>query len=118
MKFIFALTGAGIGIFVTCGYSTFNEYFVRRRVFIMSVTQILIGLGTMVYPIGVQFLMDKYGYRGTVAIIAACNAHAIFAMLCMHPVKWHYKVIRIPIEEEQQCKFKTHSHFFFHTKNV
>lgn len=78
----------------------------------MSVTQSLIGVGTMIYPIFVQFLMEKYGFRGAVAIIAACNAHAIFAMLCMHPVKWHYKVIRVPIAEEKPRKFLLKSTFF------
>lgn len=71
----------------------------------MSVTQSLIGLGSMIYPIFVQFLMDQYGFRATVAIIAACSAHAIWGMLVMHPVEWHCKKVRVPIDEVKPCKF-------------
>lgn len=67
----------------------------------MGATQFLVGIGTMLYPIFVQFLMETYGFRGALAVIAACDAHAIFGMLVMHPIGWHYKTIKVPIEEEK-----------------
>lgn len=67
----------------------------------MGATQFLVGIGTMLYPIFVQFLMETYGFRGALAVIAACGAHAIFGMLVMHPIEWHYKTIRVPIEDEE-----------------
>lgn len=89
---------------IPVAYTTFNLYFVKRRVVMMSVAQTLIGVGTMFYPILVQFLMDKYGFRGTMAMIAAINGHAIFGMIVMHPLEWHYKVIKVPIDEDIPCK--------------
>lgn len=59
----------------------------------MSITQTVLGVGSMIYPILIQKLMDFYGFRGTMAILAALNAHAIFGMLAMHPVEWHMKKI-------------------------
>lgn len=64
----------------------------------------------MLYPIFVQYLMETYGFRGAMAVIAACDANAIFGMLVMHPVSWHYKTITVPVEEnkaeeEKQCNF-------------
>lgn len=88
---------------IPVAYTSFNHYFVNRRVVMMSVAQTLIGIGTMIYPILVQFLMDKYGFRGTMAVLAALNGHVIFGMVAMHPIKWHYKVIKIPVEEEKPC---------------
>lgn len=70
----------------------------------MSVTQSLVGIGTMLYPIFVQYLMETYGFRGAMAVIAACDAHAIFGMLVMHPVSWHYKIIKVPVEENEEEK--------------
>lgn len=67
----------------------------------MSVAQSLIGVGSMVYPIVVQFLMDTYGFRGAMAVMAAINAHAIFGMLVMHPIEWHYKYIKIAVHESK-----------------
>lgn len=100
----FSCVGAGFGFMIPCAYTTFNHYFVTKRVVMMSVAQSLIGIGTMIYPIMVQFLMDKYGYRGAMAVIAALNAHSIFGMLVMHDVKWHYKKIQVPVEESDPCK--------------
>lgn len=64
----------------------------------MSVAQSLIGLGTMVYPIIVQYFMELYGFRGCMAVLAAINGHAIFGMLTMHPVEWHMKKVKVPLE--------------------
>lgn len=81
----------------------------------MSVAQTLIGVGTMIYPILVQFLMDKYGFRGSMAILAAINGHAIVGMMAMHPIEWHYKVTKVSIDEERACKLSIdfYCHFFF-----
>lgn len=87
--------GAGFGLMIPAAYTTFNAYFVEKRVMMMSIAQTLIGLGTMGYPIMVQTLMDLYGFRGCMAVIAAVNAHAILGMMVMHPVAWHMKEIRI-----------------------
>lgn len=59
----------------------------------MSVAQSLFGLGTMVYPLCVHYLMEQFGYRGFMAIRAGVHGHLIFAMLVMHPVEWHMKKI-------------------------
>lgn len=101
------IVGAGFGFCIPVAYTTFNHYFVNKRVVMMSVAQSLIGIGTMVYPIIVQFLMDTYGFRGTMAVLAAINAHAILGMLVMHPIEWHYKYIKVPVDELKPCKKKT-----------
>lgn len=71
----------------------------------MSATQTIVGIGTMIYPIFVQYLMEQYSFPGAMAVIAAINAHGIFGMLVMHPIEWHYKVVEIPVEEENPCNF-------------
>lgn len=87
---------------IPVAYTTFNAYFVEKRVFMMSIAQSLIGVGTMGYPLIVQFFMDLYGFRGCMAMIAAINSHAIFGMIVMHPVKWHLKPIKVLVEEIDQ----------------
>lgn len=97
-------SGAGFGFMIPVAYTTFNHYFIDKRVLMMSVAQSLIGVGTMFYPILVQFLMDKYGFRGSMAVISAFNAHAIFGMLVMHPIDWHYNIVKIPVDESKPRK--------------
>lgn len=107
MMFSFHCLGIGMGLMVPSAFSTFNEYFIKKRVFMMSIVQSITGVILSVYPIMVQYLMNTFGFRGGLAMIAAINGHAVLAMLAMHPVKWHYKVIQVPIEEEMQpCMFQ------------
>lgn len=88
-------------------YGTFNYYFVKRRVFAMSLVQILKGIILVGHPILVGFSMNTYGFRGTAAIVAAINGNCLIAMLVMHPVEWHYKEIKIRVVENEigPCKY-------------
>uniref|UniRef100_A0A182QJX4 Major facilitator superfamily (MFS) profile domain-containing protein n=1 Tax=Anopheles farauti TaxID=69004 RepID=A0A182QJX4_9DIPT len=86
--------GAGFGLMIPVSYTTFNAYFVEKRVVMMSVAQTLIGVGTMFYPIFIQRSMDAFGFRGCMAVLAAVNSHTLVAMLVMHPVEWHMR--RVP----------------------
>lgn len=78
---------------ISASYATFNAYFVQKRIMMMSVAQSIFGLGTMAYPIFVQYFMEEYGYRGFMAIRASVHGHVIFGMLIMHPVEWHMKKV-------------------------
>lgn len=80
----------------------------------ISISQSVIGAVIMVYPVLVQFLLNTFGFRGALAIIAAVNGHAILGMLVMHPVEWHYKIIQIP-DEESPCTFEFH---YLHFDNI
>ncbi|KAH8275744.1 hypothetical protein KR026_004448, partial [Drosophila bipectinata] len=94
------IQGLAFGLMVPTCYTTFNHYFVKNRVMWMSFAQTLIGLGSMLYPIVMQKLMQMYGFRGCLLILTGINAHAIFGMLVMHPVEWHMR--KVPIEEDEQ----------------
>ncbi|KAH8291650.1 hypothetical protein KR018_010117, partial [Drosophila ironensis] len=89
--------GLAFGLMVPTCYTTFNHYFVKNRVMWMSFAQTLIGLGSMMYPIVMQKLMEWYGFRGCLMMLTAINSHAILGMLVMHPVEWHMR--RVPVEE-------------------
>lgn len=68
----------------------------------MSIVQSIYGGILMVYPLLTQFTMNTYGFRGSLAIIAAINLHVVVGMLVMQPVEWHLKVIKVPVENETQ----------------
>lgn len=91
---------------IPVAYTSFNAYFVQRRVAMMSIAQALIGVGSMIYPIMMQFLIEKYGFRGSMAILAAINSHSLLGMMVMHPVRWHYKINKIPIDETESRKYQ------------
>ncbi|KAL7744096.1 hypothetical protein ACLKA6_009082 [Drosophila palustris] len=91
--------GIGFGLCLPTCYTTFNNYFVQNRVMWMGFAQTLIGVGSMVYPIAMQKLMEWYGFRGCLLILTGINAHAVLGMLLMQPVEWHMK--KVPLEEEE-----------------
>ncbi|XP_037931982.1 monocarboxylate transporter 9-like [Teleopsis dalmanni] len=93
------IQGVGFGLIVPTSYTTFNNYFVKKRVMWMSFAQSLIGVGTMVYPVLMQKLMESYGFRGCLLILSAINAHAILGMVLMQPVEWHMRRIQVVDQE-------------------
>ncbi|XP_055300044.1 monocarboxylate transporter 14-like [Sitodiplosis mosellana] len=95
------MEGAGIGFMIPVAYTSFNYYFDKRRVFIMSLTQTLKGFIIMSYPIVLQFLVAEYGFRGAALVVAALHGHAFFGMIVMHPIEWHYKTVKVPIDEDE-----------------
>ncbi|KAH8398043.1 hypothetical protein KR222_011561, partial [Zaprionus bogoriensis] len=92
--------GVGFGLILPTAYTTFNNYFVKNRVMWMGFAQALIGVGSMLYPIGMQKLLEWYGFRGCLLIVAGINAHAVLGMLLMQPVEWHMR--RVPIVEQEE----------------
>lgn len=109
--------GLGMGCIMTAGYSCFNLYFVKKRVFMMSLLQASKGVLLALYPIVVKILMNTYGFRGAMGIMAAISAHAIVGMLMLHPIEWHYKTVKVPEIELQPSKWpplmKSHQSPFY-----
>ncbi|XP_067616113.1 monocarboxylate transporter 7 [Eurosta solidaginis] len=92
--------GIGFGLMVPASYTKFNHYFIKKRVMWMSFAQALIGLGTMFYPVVIQMLLNRYGFRGCLLVLAAINAHPILGMLLMQPVEWHMKKVQDEVDQE------------------
>lgn len=88
---------------MTVSYTMFNRYFVKKRILMMSLAQGLIGIGSMLMPIMIERVMEYYGFRGCLAILAALNGHALLGMMVMHPVEWHMKKKDIP--DIEMCKY-------------
>ncbi|XP_011639060.1 monocarboxylate transporter 9 isoform X1 [Pogonomyrmex barbatus] len=91
VAFICFLQGFGFGFIITISNTVFNSYFVKKRPKVMSASQIVIGLGSIVYPMLCGWLLTEYGFRGTAAIVGGISLHSIVGMSLMHPVEWHAK---------------------------
>ncbi|XP_011138019.2 monocarboxylate transporter 9 isoform X2 [Harpegnathos saltator] len=91
MTFLFFLQGVGTGLIITICNTVFNSYFVKKRAKVMNVSQVIIALGGIVYPMLTEKMMEWYGFHGTVAIVGAWSLNSIVGMTLMHPVEWHMK---------------------------
>lgn len=89
MAFLNFLQGMGFGLMVTICNTNFNAYFVKRRTPVMSVAQVIVGMGGIAYPVCMEKLMKLYGFRGTALMTGAMSLNCIVGMTMMHPVEWH-----------------------------
>ncbi|XP_025836996.1 monocarboxylate transporter 13-like [Agrilus planipennis] len=102
------IQGLGIGIFLAAILTVFNLYFDEKKKVVMGVGQSFTVMITIFYPMFVKNLLDAYGFRGTVAILAAISSHVILAAVSLHPVKMHMKKVvmtdmEIEFDLRQEC---------------
>ncbi|XP_066994370.2 monocarboxylate transporter 7 isoform X2 [Anabrus simplex] len=79
------LPGVGLGLMIPASFHCFNDYFIRRRVFVMGIAQTTLSAGSMLYPIIVEHLVEKFGFRGAQAIVAAMTLGATLGALSFIP---------------------------------
>ncbi|KAG5336372.1 MOT9 protein, partial [Acromyrmex charruanus] len=91
MAFICLIQGFGLGLIFTITNTVFNSYFVKKRAKVMYASQVIIGLGGIIFPTLCEKMLPIYGFRGTAAIIGALSLHSVVGMIMMHPVEWHAK---------------------------
>ncbi|CAH0592711.1 unnamed protein product [Chrysodeixis includens] len=89
------MQGIGIGIIMTLTFTAMNDYFVKKRVLIMSFVQTMTGMFTMVAPMFIKWVLERYGFRGCMMILAGISVSNIFAVLTFQPIKWHMKKVEI-----------------------
>ncbi|XP_029721193.1 uncharacterized protein LOC109426912 [Aedes albopictus] len=71
-----------------------NTYFVTRRNKAAGIAMTITGLGPILLPQLVSFLVSRYGSRSCLLIIGALATHIVAAALLLQPVKRHM----LPIE--------------------
>ncbi|XP_012279760.1 uncharacterized protein LOC105699395 isoform X2 [Orussus abietinus] len=104
MALIFLLQGIGLGFIITICNTNFNAYFVKRRATVMSASQVIIGLGGIVYPICIERMMTAFGFRGTAAMTGVLSLHCVVGMTMMHPVEWHFRDRREVLRERAAAR--------------
>ncbi|XP_044731176.1 monocarboxylate transporter 7-like [Chrysoperla carnea] len=95
------LSGTGFGIILPCILTSINSYFDKKRATMNSLAQ----LGTcplfIALPMCFQYFMEHFGFRGTVAILAAYSANMFIAVAVMAPVENHarkeYELVTVNI---------------------
>ncbi|XP_077295800.1 uncharacterized protein LOC143918025 isoform X1 [Arctopsyche grandis] len=96
----------GSGMLFTISFASFNSYFSEKRMMILSFIQFITSSITMIYPLIIEKLLQKYNSRGTLLIISAFMSHLIFAVICFHPVEWH-STVRLcyePVKNDKDIK--------------
>lgn len=88
-------------------FTAFNLYFDKRKNLMMSICQAIMVAATIGWPDLTKFLLNNYGFRGTVAMYAAFSLHALAAMITLQPVEWHLvkqEVADIELQKGIPCR--------------
>lgn len=80
-------------------FTAMHAYFDKKRNVVMGITQGLSVAAIMVWPAFTNFLLEKLGFRGTVAVFAALSLNCVLAALALQPVEWHMRKRKLSIGE-------------------
>ncbi|XP_015592061.1 monocarboxylate transporter 13 [Cephus cinctus] len=93
------MVGIGAGLSFPPTVYIVTSYFVKLRGFANGLCISGSAIGTIVLPPFLQYLLDKFGYRGAVLIMGAITLNTLVCGLLYHPVEQHMKEVPIPIED-------------------
>ncbi|CAG9136343.1 unnamed protein product [Plutella xylostella] len=96
------IAGAGGGFLYNVSCTVINSYFVKKRLLSISVTQFFPAFTGMVTPLLVKWMLEEYGCRGTLLIMAGVNLENFVAAALIQPVEWHLVKEEVDEEEEEE----------------
>lgn len=98
-KILFIAIGMGMGM---SSYSlALNTYFVKRRSKVTGYVTSMYGIGTILFPQLISFLVANFTIKDTMLIITAIFGHSLVAAVLLQPVRWHMKEEEIPDESNE-----------------
>lgn len=87
-------SGLGLGFLYPSTFVAVNSYFSSKRGIAVGWSVTGTGVGQMLLPILVGYLLEEFGFRQTILILSALSGHSLVAALLYQPVAWHVKVIK------------------------
>ena len=100
------LTGVGVGLSTTPGVILTARYFEKRRgvanAFCLSGT----AAGSFTLPFLIEFLLQTYGFRGTMLVLGACMLHILVSAALYRPLAVHVLIIRNKQLRAKQRKYE------------
>lgn len=106
----FLYIGIGAGINASANSLAVNTYFKEKRRIATGITWTATGLGPIIFPILIAYLIPEYGVQGTVMVFGAIALNAVACSLIFQPVKWHVqknnnKDLETVNSQDKQCEF-------------
>ncbi|XP_044254559.1 monocarboxylate transporter 12-like [Tribolium madens] len=93
------ITSLGIGMCQSSYGLALNMYFKEKRNVAMGFAVTITGLGPIIIPQLIGFLMTIYTPQDVTFIFGGICAHVFIAALLLQPVEWHMKTEKQTIEE-------------------
>ena len=88
------LTGMGIGLATTPGIILTARYFDKKRSLANALCLSGTAAGSFSMPLLISFLLDLYGFHGTLLILGGCLLHVCISAALYRPLATHVLIIR------------------------
>lgn len=98
------ITSIGMGMGMSSYPLAMNSYFLKRRNKATGIAMTITGLGPVIMPQLISFLMSVYNVQGAMLIIGAVAAHSFIGASLLQPHKWHMKWEVIEDDDEEDKK--------------
>lgn len=83
--------GAGTGINQSANALALNTYFKEKRRIATGISWTATGLGPIIFPHVIAYLIPRYGVEGTVLLFGGLALNAVALSMVYQPVEWHTK---------------------------
>ncbi|XP_066994363.2 uncharacterized protein [Anabrus simplex] len=98
----YSLISSAGGFLLMSSFSlALNTYFREKRGHAAGLSSALSGLGPVLMPQIITFLLKNYNIQGTTLILGGFALHSLVAALLLQPIKWHMKKVREESEESE-----------------
>ena len=87
------LTGAGVGLATTPGIILTARYFDKKRSRANALCLSGAAAGAFTLPVFFTFLLDTYGFRGSLPVIGACLLHICISAALYRSAESHLKEV-------------------------
>ncbi|XP_062549534.1 monocarboxylate transporter 12 isoform X1 [Armigeres subalbatus] len=84
--------GFGLGLIQSSTFVAINSYFRNNKGKAVGLALAGTGVGQILMPLLVQFLLDIYSFRGTTLIIGGLAFNGVVGAALLQPVEWHTRV--------------------------
>lgn len=92
------LNGIGVGLATSAAFVALNHYFKHKRGQAVGLSMAGTAMGMLIMPQLVRVLLEAFGFRGAVIMLAGVAFHAIVGSVLLQPAKWHMKEEEVDVE--------------------
>ncbi|KAH8387226.1 hypothetical protein KR093_005640 [Drosophila rubida] len=85
------INGIGVGLSTSAAFVALNHYFKHKRGQAVGLSMAGTAMGMLIMPQLVRVLLEGYGFRGAVLLLAGVALNATVGSVLLQPVKWHMK---------------------------
>ncbi|XP_067639326.1 monocarboxylate transporter 7 isoform X2 [Eurosta solidaginis] len=85
------INGIGVGLSTSAAFVALNHYFKNKRGQAVGLSMAGTALGMLIMPQLVRVLLEVFGFRGAVLMLAGVALNSTVGAILLQPAKWHMK---------------------------